>query len=189
MNAARGGPLRPLRSPLFLKIQQWIGIKIGSESTRASFGDSRRLEALQFVAQLAVALLRRIEIGEPLSGIRRRGGLRQGNARINDAWRREDERRDMRGSNARPRRLFGVGHHCRGDGGLGFGERVRGKAGPKLARRRESGQVEAVVAGALELRQRRPPRFGQAVFGDPNRRISAPSIEGRDRPARGAPVA
>ena len=56
-------------------------------------------------------------------------------------------------------------------------------------RQREGRQVEAVVAGALELRQRRSSRFGQAVLADPYRRVDARGVESRDRPARAAPVA
>ena len=125
----------PLDSPwgrLCLRIEQRIGIKVGAESTRASFGDARSLQALQFVAQLAVALLRRVEVGEPLGGVRRRGRFSQGDARIGDARRRENERRDMRRRDARPCRLLGIGDHRRSDGRFGFGDRVRIKAGPQI---------------------------------------------------------
>ena len=57
------------------------------------------------------------------------------------------------GGDARPGRLLGVGHHRRGDGRFGFGDRVRVKVGPEVAREREGRQVEAVVAGALQLRR------------------------------------
>ena len=56
-----------------------------------------------------------------------------------------------------PLACCGIGDHRRSDGGFGFGDRVRIKAGPEIAGQSESGQIEAVVAGALELRERRPP--------------------------------
>ena len=56
-----------------------------------------------------------------------------------------------------PARLLGIGDHRRSHGRFGFGDRVRIKAGPKIVGQSESGQIEAVVAGALELRERRPP--------------------------------
>jgi len=40
MNVRVEGPLRSLRSPLFLKIKQRIGIKVGAENTEPSFGDA-----------------------------------------------------------------------------------------------------------------------------------------------------
>ena len=95
----------------------------------------------------------------------------------------------MRRRDARPARLLGIGDQSRSDDRFGFGDRVRIKAGPEIARQSESGQIEAVVAGALELRERRPPGVGQAVFADPHRRVKAPGVEGRDRAASGAPVA
>ena len=55
------------------------------------------------------------------------------------------------------RRLLGIGDHRRSDGCFGFRDRVRIEAGPQIARQSESGQVEAVVAGAPELRERRRP--------------------------------
>ena len=188
MWAFRARFIRPGVAPS-CEIKQRIGIEIGAENTEAPFGDAWRLEALQFVAQRAVALLRRVEVGKPLGWIRRRGRFSQRQAGIGDAGRCEDERRDMRRRDARPGRLLGIGDHRRGDGRFGFRDRVRIKAGPKIARQSESGEVEAVVAGALELRERRSPRVGQAVFADPNRRVGALGVEGRDRGARGAPVA
>ena len=56
-----------------MKIKQRVGIKIGTENTQASSGDVRSFEALQFVTQRAVALLRRVEVGKPLGWIRRGG--------------------------------------------------------------------------------------------------------------------
>ena len=50
-------------------------------------------------------------------------------------------------------------------------------------------EIEAVVAGALQLREGGPPRVGQAVLADPNRRVITRGVEGRDRRPRGAPVA
>ena len=60
-------------APSVLKIKQRIGIKVGAENTGPSFGDAWILEALQFVTQLAVAPLWRVEVGKPPGGIRRRG--------------------------------------------------------------------------------------------------------------------
>ena len=85
MNVSVEGPFRSLRSPLFLKIKQRIGIKVGAENTEPSFGDAWILEALEFVTQRAVALLRRVEVGKPPGWIRRRGGFSQGNAGVDDA--------------------------------------------------------------------------------------------------------
>ena len=96
MNVGVEGPFRSLRSPLVLKIKQRIGIEIGAENAGPSFGDAWILEALQFVTQRAVALLRRVEVGKPPGWIRRRGRFSQSDAGIDDARRREDERRDMR---------------------------------------------------------------------------------------------
>ena len=143
-------------APLGLQIKQRIGIEIGAENAEPSFGDAWILEALQFVAQRAVALLRRVEIGEPLGWIRRRGGFSQSDAGIGDAGRCEDERRDVRGRDARPARLFGIGDHRRGDGRFGFGDRVWVKVGTEIARQSEGGQVEAVVAARARV-VRAPP--------------------------------
>ncbi len=128
------GPLDPPWGPVRLRIEQRIGIEVGAESTRMSFGDAWSVEALEFVAQLAVAPLRRVEVGKPLGRVRRRGRFGQGDARIGDARRCENERRDMRRRDARPARLLGIGDHRRGDGRFGFGDRVRIKAGAEIAR-------------------------------------------------------
>ena len=95
----------------------------------------------------------------------------------------------MRRRDTRPGRLLGIGDHRRSDGRFGFGDRVRIKAGPEIAGQNESRQIEAVIAGALELRERRPAYVGQAGFADPHRRVSAPGVESCNRSARGAPVA
>ena len=104
--------------------------------------------------------------------------------------RREDERRDMRG---RRRATRSPARH-RSPPPRRWSFRLRrshpgSRPDPRSRGQSESGQVEAVVAGALELRERRPPRFGQAVFADPNRRVGATGVKGCDRAARGAPVA
>ncbi len=57
MNAGAGAPLRSLWGAIGLKIKQRIGIKVGAHDGRATSGAVRRLEALQFVTQRAVALL------------------------------------------------------------------------------------------------------------------------------------
>jgi hypothetical protein len=137
MNAGAGARLCPLRGLPGWKINHRIGIKVGAHDGRATSGAFWRLEALQFVTQRAVALLWRVKVGEPLSGIRRGGRLPERRVRIGEARGREDERRNPRGSNARPGRLFGVSHHRRGDGGFSFGERVRLEAGLQVARQRE----------------------------------------------------
>ena len=93
------------------------------------------------------------------------------------------------GGTREPRRLFGIGHHSRGDRRFGFGERVRGEAGARFARQREGREVEAVVAGAFQLCERGAPGLGQAVLADPYRLVVRAGVEGRDRRARGAPVA
>ena len=68
-----------------LRIEQRIGIEIGSESTRASFGDARqRSRRFNSSRSCAVALLRRIEIGEPPSRDPPPRPFRQGGARIDD---------------------------------------------------------------------------------------------------------
>ena len=189
MNVSVEGPFRSLRSPLILKIKQRIGIKVGAENAEPSFGDVRILEALQFVTQRAVALLRRVEVGKPLGWIRRFGSLSQRDAGIGDAGRREDEGRDTGRRDARPRRLLGIDNHRRSHGCFRFGDRIRIKACRKIARQGEGGQVETVVAGALELCEGRAARLGQAVLADPYGRVGAPGVERRDRAASGAPVA
>ncbi len=40
MNGSVEGPLRSLRSPLLLKIEQRIGIKVGAENTEPPFDDA-----------------------------------------------------------------------------------------------------------------------------------------------------
>src|SRR3984957_17496877 len=189
MNVRVEGPLRSLRSPLFLKSKQRIGIKVGAQNTEPSFGDAWIFEALEFVTQRAIALLRRVEVGKPPGRIGRRGGFSERNAGIDNAGRREDERRNMRGQDARTGRLLGIGDHRRSPGRFPFGDRLRVKASPKIARQGEGGQVEAVVAGALELRERRTPDVCQAVFADPHRRVGAIGVKGCDGAASGAPVA
>ena len=67
------GSLDPPWGRIRLRIEQRIGIEVGAESMRMSFGDAWSVEALQFVTQLAVAPLRRVEIGKPLSRVRRHG--------------------------------------------------------------------------------------------------------------------
>ena len=63
MDVSVEGPFRSLRKPLFLKIKQRIGVKVGVENTEPSFGDAWSVEALQFLAQFAVTPLWRVEIG------------------------------------------------------------------------------------------------------------------------------
>src|SRR6202035_4390521 len=121
MDGSVEGPFRSLRSPFFLKIKQRIGIKVGSENTEPSFGDAWIFEALEFVTQRAIALLRRVEVGKPSGWIGRRGGFSERNARIDDAGGREDERRDMPWRDARSRSLLGVGDHRRSHGRFRFG--------------------------------------------------------------------
>src|ERR1700733_8417053 len=104
MDGSVEGPLRSLRSPLFLKIKQRIGIKVGAENTEPSFGDARSIEALEFVTQGAVALLRRVEVGKPPGWIPRPGGFSQSDAGVGDAGRCENEPRDVPGRHARPAR-------------------------------------------------------------------------------------
>ena len=132
MNVSVEGPFRSLRSPLFLKIEQRIGIKVSAKDMEAPFGDAWGLQALQFVAQRAVAPLRRIEIGKPSGWIRRGGRFSQGDAGVDDIWSREDERRDTGRHDARPARLRGIGDHRGSDGRFGFGNRVGIKAGPQI---------------------------------------------------------
>ena len=189
MNVSVESPFRSLRSPLFLKIKQRIGIKVGAENTEPSFGDAWILEALEFVTQRAVALLRRVEVGKPPGWIPRPGGFSQSDAGVGDAGRCENEPRDVRGRHARPARLRGIGDHGRSHGCFGFGNRICVKIGTKIARQCEGGQVEAVVGRPLELCERRPPSAGQAVFAHPERCIKAPGVEGGDRATHGAPVA
>src|ERR1700734_2731895 len=122
MNVSVKGPFRSLRSPLILKIKQRIGIKVRAENAEPSFGDVRILEALQFVTQRAVTLLWRVEVGEPPGWITRRGGFSQGDARGDDAGRRENERRHVRRRDARPARLPRIDDHRRRNGCFCFGD-------------------------------------------------------------------
>ena len=92
MNVSVESPFRSLRSPFFLKIKQRIGIKVGAENTEPSFRDAWILEALELVTQRDIALLRRVEVGEPLSWIACPGGFSQCDAGVDDAGRRENER-------------------------------------------------------------------------------------------------
>ena len=139
--------------------------------------------------QVPVAFLRRVEIGEPPGGIGRRRGLGEGRARIGQARRCEDERRNARWRDARSGRLLGIDHHGRGDRRLGIGERVRAEAGADLVRQRHGGKSEAVVPGAFQLGERGASGLGQAVSADPYRLVVARGVEERDRRAGGAPVA
>jgi hypothetical protein len=58
---------------LCLRIEQRIRIELGAKSSLAPLCDAWSIEALQFVTQRAVALLRRVEVGKPPGWIRRRG--------------------------------------------------------------------------------------------------------------------
>ena len=176
---------RSLRAPAAL-----AGLRIGGLSSVRSGAARRRLgQPLQLFAQLAISLLRRVEIGEQPSRIRRRGGLGQRRAGFGDARRRPEHWPNARRRDARPGRLFGVGCHGRGDGRLSLRQGVRGEAGPNVSRERELRKIKAVVAGAFELREDGASGLGQAVFADPHRRVVALGVEGRNRGARSAPVA
>ena len=151
MNVSVESPFRSLRSPVFLQIKQRIGIKVGAENTEPSFGDAWILEALEFVTQREVALLRRVEVGKPPGWIPCPGGFSQCDAGVGDAGRCENEPRDVRRRHARPARLRGVGDHGRSHGCFGFGNRICVKIGTKIARQCEGGQVEAVVAAPARV--------------------------------------
>src|SRR5258708_13864380 len=113
MNVSIEGPFRSLRSPLFLKIRQRIGIKVRAENTEPPFGDAWILEAPEFVTQRAIAPLRRVEVGEPPGWIRCPRGFSQGNSGSDGARPREDERRDMGGLATEPAPPLGLCDHRR----------------------------------------------------------------------------
>ena len=136
MNAGVGPSFRPAPGRPRLQVEKRIGIEIGGEDAPHSFGAFRSLEALQFVAKIAIALLRRIEIGEAPGGIGRGRRFGERRAGLGDARDEEYVRRNARRRDARSARLPRIDDDRRGDRRLGLGERVRGEAALERARQR-----------------------------------------------------
>ena len=172
--------------------------RVVADSGRIRIGDGvevGRRRALRFVrasqglAQRLIALLGRIERGEPRAGIRRRRRLGQGLAGVGDLGRRRENPRDAPRGDARSARLLGVGDHGRRDGDLRRRERFGFERGRERRGRGETGQRQPVLWRAGDLRGDGAAGRGQSAGADPDGPKAAAGVERSDRRPRGDPVA
>ena len=159
-----------------------------STARRGRWGaeSSRRI---QLFAKVTIAFLRRVECGQPHAGIGCSGGLGKRDAGIRDAQRRSEHRRNAPRSDARSACLLGIGDDRGGDLQFRSAEIVWCDGCGDLFGQRQTGQVEAIRAGAFELRSAARPARVETLLVDPDRLEPARRIKGADRRSPGAPIA
>ena len=140
-------------------------------------------QPLQFLAKLAVSLLRRIEVRQPCAGIRGGGGLGERGAGIGDVRKDRDDPRNAGGRRPRSAGLFGVGDDGRGDRRLQPRERRCGEAGVDVPGQGEGRQIETIVLRASRVA---PAPSGRPGSGRSRRPIPA-HIRARRKRRRSPP--